>query len=446
MNKILRFILSLAETVVNSVRIEDDSIIVGVRPYKSKQRRCPVCGCVCETYDGRSSPRRWRTLDMGISKCYLEYAPVRVRCSVHGVHVESVPWARPKSRFTRPFEDWVARMAVYCTISAVAEACRVEWHSVGGICKRVFDDLQQVTGSARFDGVRRIGIDETSYKRGHKYLMVVVDHDRGCLIWAAEGWSKDVLRRFLKDELTREQRLGIEVVTADGCRWIKTLVKRWCPNAEWVMDPFHVISWMNDALDGVRCEEWQVVKKAARAATPKRKKPGRPAAGDETPPEAKRLADDARAIKGSRFALVKGKENLTENQKVKLNQLKSAGSHLFRAWELKEDLRAVYQARDTTEAVTLLDDWLHRAAYCKIPKVVEVEKKVRRRRDDILRSISLNISNARVESINNKIKVTVKMGYGFRNTDNLISLLMLRCSDIRPQLPWKQKVKAVRAA
>ena len=121
MNKILRFILSLAETVVNSVRIEDDSIIVGVRPYKSKQRRCPVCGCVCETYDGRSSPRRWRTLDMGISKCYLEYAPVRVRCSVHGVHVESVPWASPKSRFTRPFEDWVAWMAVYCTISAVAE-------------------------------------------------------------------------------------------------------------------------------------------------------------------------------------------------------------------------------------------------------------------------------------------------------------------------------------
>ena len=87
-----------------------------------------------------------------------------------------------------------------------------------------------------------------------------------------------------------------------------------------------------------------------------------------------------------------------------------------------------------------------RITYCKIPKVVEVEKKVRRRRDDILRSISLNISNARVESINNKIKVTVTMGYGFRNTDNLISLLMLRCSDIRPQLPWKQKVKAVRAA
>lgn len=446
MNKILRFVLSLAETVVNSVRIEGDSIIVGVRPYKSRQSRCPRCGCKCEVYDGRSTPRRWRALDVGASRCFLEYAPVRVRCPEHGVHVESVPWARPKSRFTRPFEDWVAWMAVYCTISAVAKACRVEWHSVGGICKRVYDDLQRATGPARFDGVRRIGIDETSYKKGHKYLMVVVDHDRGCLIWAAEGWSKEVLRRFLKDELTREQRLSIEVVTADGCRWIRTLVKRWCPNAEWVMDPFHVVSWMNDALDGVRREEWQVAKKAARAATPKRKRPGRPALGDETPPEVKRLADKARAIKGSRFALVKGKENLTEGQKAKLGQLKSAGSHLFRAWELKEDLRAVYQAKDTTEAEALLDDWLHRAAYCKIPKVVEVEKKVRRRREDILRSISLSISNARVESINNKIKVTVKMGYGFRNTDNLVALLMLRCSDTKPQLPWGQRTGTAEAA
>lgn len=164
-------------------------------------------------------------------------------------------------------------MAVRCTVSAVARACRIEWHSVGGICGRILGDLRRATGPARSDGVRRIGIGETSYKKGRRYLMVVVDHDRGCLIWAAEGWSKEVLRRFLKEELTREQRLSIEMVTADGCRWIKTLVKRWCPNAEWVMDPFHVVSRMNDALDGVCREEWQVAKRAARAATRRRPTP-----------------------------------------------------------------------------------------------------------------------------------------------------------------------------
>lgn len=442
MNKILRSALRLDQTVVKSVRLEGGSVVVAVRPYKSRRRRCPACGRACAVYDGRPAPRRWRTLDVGASKCYLEYAPVRVECPEHGVHVESVPWARPRSRFSRPFEDWVAWMAVHCTVSAVSKACRVEWHSVGGVCKRVHDDAAKAAGKARYEGLRRIGVDETSYKKGHKYLTVVVDHDRGYLAWAAAGWSKEVLRGFFRDELSREQRRGIEVVTADGCRWMRTLAKRWCPNAEWVMDPFHVVSWMNDALDSVRCEEWQVAKKAARDAAPKRDRPGRPAAGDEMPPEAKRLAEEARAIKGTRFALVKGREGLTEGQKAKLDGLRRAGSRLFRCWELKEDLRAVFQADDPAEAERLLDDWLHRAAYCRIKKVVEVEKKVRRRRDDILRAVSLGISNARVEAINNKIKVTVKMGYGFRNTDNLIALLMLRCSDVKPRLPWEEKEEA----
>jgi transposase len=444
MNRILRFVLSLNKTIIKSVRIEDGAIVIGASPYKGAQRRCPECGRACAFYDAKPGPRRWRALDIGIAKCYLEYSAVRVHCPKHGVRVESVPWARPRSRFTRPFEDWAAWMAMHCTVSAVAEACRVEWHSVGGICKRVYDDLERARGATRFDGLRRIGIDETSYKKGHKYLTVVADHDRGCLIWAAEGYGKDVLKRFLK-ELSWEQRQAIEVVTADGAKWIKRLVKRWCPNAEWVMDPFHVISWMNDALDAVRCEEWQVAKKAAKDARPKRGRPGRPAAGEEAPAEAKELAAKAKAVKGSRFALVKGKEGLTDAQKAKLNGLRLAGSHLFKAWELKEDLRAVFQAGSAEEAEGLLADWLHRAAYCKIAQVVKVEKKVRARRDDIVRAVALNISNARVEAINGKIKVTVKMGYGFRNTDNLIALLMLRCSDIKPRLPGRPPRQAKKA-
>ena len=100
-------------------------------------------------------------------------------------------------------------------------------------------------------------------------------------------------------------------------------------------------------------------------------------------------------------------------------------------------------------AAELLDDWMHRAAYCKIAKVVAVEKKVRRRRDDIIAAVELGISNGRVEAINNKIKVTVRMGYGFRNTDNLVALLMLRCGDCQPQLPGrpvKARKKGVKGA
>ena len=117
------------------------------------------------------------------------------------------------------------------------------------------------------------------YKRQHKYVTLGGDHDRGCLIWAHEGTGKDVRNLFL-DERTREQRRAIEVVTADGARWIRQLVKRRCPNARWVMDPFHVVQWMIDALDAVRCEEWNAARAAARAARPRPEgKRGRPAKG-----------------------------------------------------------------------------------------------------------------------------------------------------------------------
>lgn len=437
MNRILRRALALAHTAIEYVRIDDDRVVIGVRPWKAHGLRCPVCGRRCECYDRSPRARSWRALDLARSMCFLEYRTRRVRCPDHGVLVESVPWARHRARFTRDFEDWVACLAVRCTASAVTGLARIEWHTVGGICERVYAELEAARGRGRFDGVRRIGIDETSYKKGHKYLTVVVDHDRGCLVWAHEGYGKEVLGLFL-DGLTREQRRAVEVVTADGAKWIKALVKRRCPNARWVMDPFHVVQWMNDALDDVRREEWQVAKKAARDAMPRRDRPGRPRRGEETPPEARALKEAADAIKGSRYALVKNPENLTGAQRAKLDSLKRrAGSRLLRAWELKEDLRAVFGAETADDAGRLLDAWLHDAAYCRIGPVVAVEKKVRRRRADVMAAVELGIGNGRVEAINNKIKVTVRAGYGFRNADNLVALLMLRCSDCRPRLPGR---------
>ena len=160
MNRILRYALALVHTVVEFACIEDDGIVIGVRPWKRHGLRCPVCGRACECYDARREPRRWRAQDIARSECFLEYAVRRVRCPEHGVHVESVPWARPRSRFTRDFEDWVAWLAVHCTTSTVAELARVEWRSVGGICGRVYADLEARRGGGRFGGVRRIGIDE----------------------------------------------------------------------------------------------------------------------------------------------------------------------------------------------------------------------------------------------------------------------------------------------
>lgn len=437
MGKILRYALGLVKTVVAGCRVEGGRVVLSVRPWAREARRCPVCGKRRPVYDGGRSPRLWRAMDLARSTCYLEYAPRRVRCPDHGVLTERIPWARPRSRFTRDFEDWVACLAVRCAASAVAELARVEWHTVGGICSRVFADLEASRGAGRYDGLRRIGIDETSYKRGHRYVTVVVDHDSGRLVWAGDGTGKEVLRSFLR-QLTRGQRRSIEVVTADGARWIRSAVRRWCPNARWVMDPFHVVAWANDALEAVRRGEWREAKRAADAARPRRSRPGRPSRGDETPREYLRAKAEADAVKGARWALLKDPADLTEAQRGKLEALRRrAGSRLVRAWELKEDLRAVFRAPSPAEAARLLDAWLSRASRCRIGQMVEVEKKVRRRRDDVLAAVELGLGNGRVEAVNNKIKVTVRMGYGFRNVDNLVSLLMLRCSDIRPAIPGR---------
>ena len=452
MKSLLLLALGLARTVVLGARIEAERIVVSVRPYKREQRRCPVCGRACDFYDmaNRGAPRLWRAMDLARSACYLEYAPCRVRCPEHGVRTEAVPWARHGARFTRDFEELggVAGGPLHRLGGLRARPRRVAQRG-----RRVQARLRRAGGRARRLEVRRraphrhrrdVVQEGPQVRHGGRRPRPRLPH------WAHEGTGKDVLNLFL-DELTREQRRAIEVVTADGARWIRQLVKRRCPNARWVMDPFHVVQWMNDALDAVRCEEWNAARAAARAARPRPEgKRGRPAKGELPPEEVRALEEEAASIKGSRYALVKNPEDLTDGQRARLEALKKrAGSRLVRAWELKENLRAVFRAADGSEAAELLDDWMHRAAYCKIAKVVAVEKKVRRRRDDIIAAVELGISNGRVEAINNKIKVTVRMGYGFRNTDNLVALLMLRCGDCQPQLPGrpvKARKKGVKGA
>ena len=413
LNSLLKRALGLERTVVEGVRIEGDSIIVSVRPRRAAPR-CPVCGRRCAAYD-RLRPRRWRAPDLGASRCYLEHAPVRVRCPEHGARTAPVPWARcASSRFTSAFEDWVAWLALHMCRSALAELARVDWHTVGGICARVEASLEEADGRGRLDGLRRIGVDETSYKRGQRYMTVVVDHDRGRVVWACRGHGKDRLNEFL-DLLTDAQREAIEVVTADGASWIADAVAERLPRAELAVDPFHAVSWATEALDALRRVAWWDLRRVPRRR-------GEP--------------DPAAAVKGLRFPLLKNPEDLTGRQASALDALRRTGSALWRAYLLKEGLRAVFQA-GPGEAADALDGWLAWACRSRIPRFVELSRKVRRKRRGILRSIELGVSNARVEAVNNKIKVAIRQGYGFRNIDNLIALVMLRCSDLKPVLPGR---------
>jgi transposase len=304
---------------------------------------------------------------------------------------------------------------------------RIDWASVGAIVKRVVDDIEQEAGD-HFDGLVRIGIDETSYKKGHKYMTVVVNHDTGALIWASPGHGKGVLSEFF-NALTEEQCQSILHVSADGARWIAECVAKYCPNAERCVDPFHVVSWATEALDEVRKGVWRDAR-AETADEGNRRKPGRPKKGEE------KKASAAKTAKGFRYALLKNPENRTASQEATVEMIAKTNPKLYRAYLLKEGLRTVFRlGRD--EAAAALAAWIKWAQHCRLPEFVELQRKIRRHKDAILASIEQGLSNARVEAMNNKIKLTIRMSYGFRNLNNMIAMVMLRCAKLDVLLPGR---------
>ena len=162
--------------------------------------------------------------------------------------------------------------------------------------------------SRRLDGLVHIGINETSYCKGYKY----VNHDTNTVVWAADGHGKAVLSK-----LTDEQKASIKVVTGDGARWITDCVNEFTPDCVRCVDPFHVVEWAMDTLDELRSERWHKANAKVRELSKnKQKTKGRPKSDDKAAAAVKAAKSEASEIRNSRFALGKAPENLTENQQV----------------------------------------------------------------------------------------------------------------------------------
>ena len=162
--------------------------VVHVRPTKRERGRCSICRRRCGGYDAGAGPRRWRALDLGTVQAYLEADMPRVSCAEHGVVVQAVPWARPHSGFTRDFEDQCAWLAVHTNRSAVSDLLRVAWRTVSRIVRSVGDEAR-----SRVDllaGLHRIGIDELSHRKGHKYVAIAWGHSNA-------GWVRYDYIRWL---------------------------------------------------------------------------------------------------------------------------------------------------------------------------------------------------------------------------------------------------------
>jgi transposase len=404
-------LLGLGRSVVESVEFDEDAdaVIVSARPRKGVTRRCPHCGRRCPRYDSGAGVRRWRAMDLGEVRAFVQADAPRVRCAEHGVVVAAVPWARHNAGHTRSFDELVSWLVRYTSKTAVGQLLRVAWRTVGAIVTRVVADADAVAGD-RLANVRRIGIDEISYKRGHKYLVVVVDHDTGRLLWAREGRDKKTVAAFF-DALGEQRCHQIDLVSADGADWIADVVGLRCPNAEICVDPFHVVSWTTEALDLVRREVWNEARRGGQKAL-------------------------AKGLKDCRYALWKNPEDLTEKQRNKLAWITKTNRKLYRAYLLKEQLRQVF-APGGAERIVMFDAWLCWASRSRIEPFVDLARRMRRYRRDIANTLTHNLSNARVEAINTKIRLLTRIAYGFKSSAALIALIMLNLGGYNLTLPGR---------
>ena len=408
------------DTVIEEVREDGEVIVVACRLRKNAVRRCGICSARAPRYDrGEPRPRRWRALDAGTTKVFIEADAPRVRCRSHGVTVAAVPWARHGAGHTRDFDDQAAWLAVHVSKSAVVELLRIAWRTVGAIVARVGADVDATVD--RFDGLVRIGIDEISYKRGHRYLTVVVDHGTGRLVWAAPGRDEATLRRFF-DELGAERAAQITHVSADMAGWIARVVAERAPAAVRCADPFHIVAWATDALDVERRRAWNQAT-GRRRTGPATGQPGW-------------AVGEAKTIKRSRYALWKNPENLTDRQRAKLDWIAKTDPTLYRAYLLKEGLRLVFQLR-VDPGKDALDRWTSWARRSRIPAFIELQRRIVKHRDAIDATLDSGLSNGLIESTNTKIRLITRIAFGFHGPDPLIALAMLALGGHCPPLPGR---------
>ena len=411
----------LAHTVVERVDFDDhaEAVIVSVRPAARARGRCGRCGRRSPGYDQGSGRRRWRALDLGTTPVFIEAASPRVRCRTHGPTVARVPWARHDAGHTRDFDDQAAWLAVHTSKTAVVQLLRIAWRSVGSIIARVGAEIDARVD--RLEGLRRIGIDEISYRRGHLYLTVVVDHDSGALVWAAPGRNDATLHRFF-DELGPERTARLTHVSADMADWIARVVARRAPGAIRCADAFHVVAWAIDALDIERRRAWNQAGGRRRTGTATRRV---------------RALGTAKGIKQARFALWKNPGDLTERQRHQLDWIAKTDPRLWRAYLLKEGLRYVFAVKGE-EGKEALDRWIGWARRSRLPAFVVLQRRITAHRAAIDASLECGLSNALVESTNTKIRLLTRIAFGFHGPEPIIALALLALGGHRPRLPGRR--------
>jgi transposase len=442
-------LLDLSGVWVRSVCFEPGRVVVTVA-LRRRRLVCPRCSYSTRHRENRQQHRSvWRHLDLGVWRLEVHANLRRLRCPEHGVHVEGVPFARDGARFTRDFENLVAWLATKTDKTATCRLARIDWQTIGRIIERVGEELLDTD---RLSDLFEVSIDEVAWRKGHRYLTLVGDHRRRCVVWGGEGKGQAAADRFFAEldpdepdderetdagrhpesseigaqapvgarpARAREPKIGpragrLTAVSMDMGEGYAKAVRRHAPQAVICVDNYHVVQLATKALDEVRREHWNELRRA----------------GDR---------DAAKDFKDSRWSLLKNPEDLTDRQADTLAALHAAGGRVPRAWAMKEMVRAIFAAGLTVDAVAeLIDRLLARLSRSRLKPFVRLGRTIRKHRQGILSARRLKLSNARAEALNNKVKLIVRRAYGFHSANAALALIHLTCGPVTLTLPHER--------
>jgi transposase len=359
---------------------------VEVLARKNGQAICSGCGRPGPGYD-RLPERRFEFVPLWGIAVYFVYALRRVDCPACGVTAELVPWAAGKSHLTTSYRWFLAHWAKRLSWQEVASIFHTTWRNVFESVKHAvfWGVLHQDLGWIE----EAIGVDEIQWKRGHHYLTLVYQIEDGMkrLLWVAQERTEDSLRRFFQT-LSDDTRLSIRFVCSDMWRPYLTVIAEQLKQAVHVLDRFHIMKKMNEAIDEVRRDE---------AARLKR---------DGYEP----------VLKHSRWCLLKRPENRTDKETVKLSEILQYNLQSVRSYLMREDFQRFWEYTSPSWAVKFLDQWCNRSMRSKIEPMKKIARTLRDHRDLILNWFRAKgtVSAGSVEGLNNKAKLTIRKAYGFR--------------------------------
>jgi transposase len=351
---------------------------------KKYRRRCKNCGARWHhlKMDG-TFERTFFAVPCGLRPQFLVLRGHRQRCLKCGKSLrEPVLFAQGQKRHTKGFARYVVAVCGLLPLKKVADQLGVGWDMVKEIHKEY---LAKKWGKRKLSKVRYVAIDEFAVQKGHKYMTVVMDLETGAILHVREGKSADSVKAFLQ-KLKRVAR--IEAIAADMSGAFKAAVTEvFGRDFDLVHDPYHVVGLASKAIDCTR-------RGLVRAAE----------------------ADAKKVIKGTRFLLLRGMENLSEKGLARMVELMRLNEPLYQAYLLKEDLRTFWSVKDT-EAEPFLKRWLAQARSLGNKHFTKLADTLERHRDGLLCYFKHRISTGPLEGLNNKIKVLKRMAYGYRDRD-----------------------------